>query len=127
MSETMPTTGPEPVVRALKPGETMKDLAVDRLMLESSTDWLRNDYIDAGRMKLPNDRELLQEHAGQTYTVVKSAGDPYGVRRTFGGGSLHTLDAAKIMVATRWIPEMEARAELAPQEDVADVFLDGVW
>jgi hypothetical protein len=58
-------------------------------------------------MRLPYDREVLLEFQGQTYTVVKDNGDPYGTAGKFGGGSFHTLDAAKIAVAAKHIPPLE--------------------
>lgn len=110
--------------RPLVGTETIKDLARLRNFVECSTDWLRNDYVDAMKMRLPYDREVLIEFQGQVYTVIKDTGDPYGTRRLFGGGSFHTLDAAKIMVGTKHIPPLEQMLEAVPlQESVLDVFV----
>jgi hypothetical protein len=112
--------------RHLEPGETKADLAIKRNMVEASTDWLRNDYVDGKKMRLPYDREVLTEFQGQTYTVVKDAGNPYGTKRLFGGGSFHTLDAAKVAIATKHIPPLEAILDERPdQAPVLDVFLGG--
>jgi len=110
--------------RPLKDKETIKDLAKYRNVVEASTDWLRNDYVDAKRMRLPYDREVLIEFQGQTYTVVKSTSDPYGTRRVFAGGSFHTLDAAKVAIATRHIPPLEEMLEARPARPaVLDLFV----
>lgn len=110
--------------RPLQAGETMKDLAKLRNMVEASTDWLRNDYVDAKRLRLPYDREVLMEFQGQSYTVVRDNGDPYGMRRQFTGGSFHSLDAAKVAIATKHIPPLEALLEAKPsQGPVYDVFM----
>ncbi len=109
--------------RPLVGTETIKDLARYRNFVEGSTDWLRNDYVDARLMRLPYDKEVLQEFQGQTYTVVRDTGDPYGTRRLFSGGSFHTLDAAKIAVATKHIPPLEEILEATPmQTSVLDMF-----
>ena len=50
--------------RKLEPKETQKDLAIERNVLEASTDWLRNDYVDAKKIRLPYDKELLIEFQG---------------------------------------------------------------
>ncbi len=110
--------------RELTMGETNKDLAKMRNVVEASTDWLRNDYVDAGRMRLPYDREVLIEWQGQTYITTRDTGDPYGVRRQYSGGSFHTLDAAKVAIATINIPVMEEMLEAQPaQGPVFDAFM----
>jgi hypothetical protein len=110
--------------RPLEGTETIKDLARMRNFVEGATDWLRNDYVDAKKFRLPYDKEVLQEFQGQTYTVIKDQGDPYGIRRKFAGGSFHTLDAAKIAVATKHIPPLEELLEARPnQASVLDVFV----
>jgi hypothetical protein len=113
--------------RDLKEGETKADLAQMRGMLEAATDWLRNDYVDPKRMRLPNDSDVIGEWQGQTYMHVKDAKDPYTAKRVFSGGSLHTLDSAKTMVAAKHIPPLEALlVETKPPEPVLDIFM-GAW
>lgn len=111
--------------RELTGKETMEDLALKRNMVEASTDWLRNDYVDTKNFRLPYDREILLEFQGQTYTNVKDSGDPYNAtKRVFGGGSMHSLDAAKVAVATRHIPPLEAMlSKPLHQESVLDYFV----
>lgn len=109
--------------RELTGTETIKDLAEYRNFVEASTDWLRNDYVDTKRLRLPYDREVLIEFQGQTYTVVRATGDPYGGKKLFSGGSFHTLDAAKLAVGTKHIPPLEALLEAKPtQASVLDQF-----
>jgi len=52
--------------RELKPTETQKDLAIVRNAVEATTDWLRNDYVDMRKIRLPYDKEVLLEFQGQT-------------------------------------------------------------
>jgi hypothetical protein len=93
--------------RELKYGESRADLAIMRNVVEASTDWLRNDYVDLQKIKLPFDNEIIMEMQGQTYTVQKDNGSPYGTRRVFGGGSFHTLDALKMVTAAKFIPPIQ--------------------
>jgi hypothetical protein len=110
--------------RDLQPGETQKDLARYRNVVEAATDWLRNDHVDVKRFRLPYDREVLMEFQGQSYSTVRDNGDPYGVRRQYSGGSFHSLDAAKVAIATKYIPPLEALLDAKPtQTPVLDVFM----
>lgn len=111
--------------RELTGSETIADLALYRNVVEAATDWLRSDYVDIRRFRLPYDREVLIEFQGQTYTTVKATGDAYGTQRKFSGGSFHTLDAAKIAAATKHIPPLEALLSAQPAQDsVLDQFMD---
>lgn len=110
--------------RPLEGNETIKDLALMRNVVEASTDWLRNNYVDSKLLRLPYDREILIEMQGQTYTVIRDNGDPYGQRRQFAGGSFHTLDAMKMLVAGKHIPPLEAMLDVKPEHaPVLDVFM----
>lgn len=109
--------------RELQYNETMADLALERYNLEASTDWLRDDYVHAGRMRLPFDREILLEFQGQTYTNVKDNGSPYGKRRQFGGGSFHTLDAAKNVMSAKYIPPLREILNNTNRSPVLDTFV----
>jgi hypothetical protein len=114
--------------RPLVGSETIADLARYRNVIEASTDWLRNDYVDAEKLRMPYDREVLIEFQGQTYQVVKDNGDPYGgMTRKFSGGSFHTLDAAKMAISVKHIPPLEALLAARPaQTSVLDEFPD-MW
>jgi hypothetical protein len=110
--------------RPLVGNETIKDLAIMRNFVECSTDWLRGIYVDQKKLRLPYDREILIEFQGQTYVTVRDTGNAYGTKRKFGGGSFHTLDAAKLAVGTKHIPPLEELLEARPaQASVLDVFV----
>lgn len=110
--------------REMQSDETWADLVIERNVIEQATDWLRNNLVDSKRILLPNDNELITEFQGQSYSTVKDTGDPYGRRRTFSGGSFHTLDAAKMAACSIFLPEIEARlATAAPHEPVSDIFM----
>jgi hypothetical protein len=109
--------------RAMAPTETQNDLAIWRNVVEHSTDVLRNDMVDVGRIRLPFDRELLSEWQGQSYTVVKSDGSPYG-KRNYSAGKFHTLDAGKMMAAGKTLPAIAAMLDIKRQQaPVYDLFL----
>lgn len=108
--------------RELENKETMEDLAEYRPLVEHATDVLRNEYVDPARMLLPFDREVLTEWQGQSYAVVKSAGNPYG-KRSYSQGAFHCLDAAKLAMAAKTLPPLIEMMEEPEQEEVLDVFL----
>lgn len=103
--------------------ETKADLAIMRNVVEATTDFLRNDYVDGKKIRLPYDAEVLQEFQGQTYSVIRDTGNPYGQRRLFGGGSFHTLDAAKMMVGGKVLPPIaQMMNEMVAQRPTLDIF-----
>lgn len=113
--------------RPLEKGETMEDLAILREFVEHASDLLRNEYVDPKRILLPDDREIINQFQGQTYTVVKSSGSPYG-KRNYSEGQFHALDAARMAVGARHIPPLEQRMNEIPQQDaVLDVFVGAAW
>jgi len=109
--------------RPLAAGEELKDLIISRPVIEYATDCLR-EIIDANRFLLPFDRELLLEWQGQSYSTIKSSGDPYG-RKKFTGGSFHTLDGAKAFIAAKRLAALTAMLAKKEdcQEDVVDIFV----
>ena len=110
--------------RELTGNEKQSDLAIMRNVVESTTDWLRNDFVDNKRILLPWDKEILLDFQGQTYTSQSDKSSPYGRRRVFSGGSFHVLDAVKMMVAAKMIPPLEAiMNNKVEQADVFDIFL----
>ena len=91
------------LLEELEKGEKQEDLAILRNVVEATTDWLRNDYVDTKKILLPNDKELIIEFQGQTYTVIKDNGTPYGTRKQFSGGSFHCVDEqTEILTASGW-------------------------
>lgn len=93
--------------RPLERGEVATDAMIEKNVIEYATDKLR-EYVDGGNMELPYDQELLTEFQGQV--VLYSRDDSsVGKRRTrYGGGSFHTLDAAKLMVLGKELEAVEA-------------------
>lgn len=109
--------------REMERNETLSDLAIWRRMVEHTSDLLRNVYVDPKRFLLPFNREILNEFQGQRYTVVKSAGSPYG-KRSYSEGGFHALDAAKLAAGAKHIPLLESRLNEEPQQDaVLDIFV----
>lgn len=104
-------------------GETMEDLAIMRNPVDHATDYLRNELVDPKKVTLPFNREILNEWQGQSYTVEKSAGNPYG-KRNYSVGSFHSLDAGKMMAAAKTLPLLEEMAKAKPKHaPVMDVFV----
>lgn len=112
--------------RELERDETQEDIAIMRNVVEASTDWLRNDYVDVEKVRLPFDRELLTEFQGQTYTIVKDNGSPYG-KRDYSRGKFHTLDAAKMAIAAKTIPQLVAMCTTPKFEPVTDIFMGAFY
>ena len=113
--------------RELLPDEDIDDLIIMRNVVEYASDALRNDYVDVKKLRLPFDREVLAEWQGQNYTVVKSAGNPYG-KRDYAQGKFHTLDAGKMMAAGKMLPGVgqlieNARAASKHFTPVLDAFV----
>lgn len=81
-------------------GKVLKEAEMKRNVLEYSTDKLR-DLVDGKRLILPNDKEIIGEFQGQTFSYDKAQMDLYGRARNFSKGSFHTLDAAR-MAALGW-------------------------
>jgi hypothetical protein len=85
--------------------ETWQDLAIERNIVEHTSDALR-EYVDSKRLQLPYDQELLTEWQGQSYTIVKTTGSPYG-KRDYSRGKFHTLDAGRMMIAAKTLGPVE--------------------
>lgn len=84
--------------------ERPEDAVIEKNIVDFATDELRK-LVDSrpARIELPNDRELLTEWQGQEVQYVRDEGSAAGIKRRYGGegGSFHTLDAAKMMIAGR--------------------------
>ena len=72
--------------------EALKETAIKRNAKEAATDLLR-ELVDANRLWLPWDEDLLKQFQGGTWTSNRQM-DAYG-RRTFSRGNDHVLDAAR--------------------------------
>lgn len=87
---------------------------------EYASDKLRY-LVDAHRLEMPWDEELLKQWQGGTWTAAKGLQDQYG-RRIFSKGNDHTLDAGRFF-ALGWaqygIEEILGKAREAPSVFVA--------
>lgn len=94
--------------RPLEKRERPEDAVIEKNVIDFATDELRK-LVDAAppRIELPNDAELLTEWQGQEVQYVRDEGSAAGVKRRYGGGSFHTLDAAKMMIAGRNLDMIE--------------------
>jgi len=92
--------------RPMERNEKPEDLVIEKNVIEFATDEIRK-IVDGGAMELPFDQELLTEFQGQT--VVYGGRDEGTVQRKtrYGGGSFHTLDAAKLAVLGRALESIE--------------------
>jgi hypothetical protein len=108
--------------RPLEGREKPEDAVIEKNVVDFATDELRK-LVDSRppRIELPHDSELLSEWQGQEVQYVRDEGSAAGVKRRYGGGSFHTLDAAKMMIAGRNLEKIEAllakRGRSAPTLD----------
>lgn len=109
--------------RTLERREKPEDAVIEKNVIEFATDELRK-LVDGQMMELPYDQELLTEFQGQT---VEYGGRDEGVvkRRStkYGGGSFHTLDAAKLAVLGKSLEAIEATLRPKRRPPVLDQFL----
>jgi hypothetical protein len=110
--------------RPLTGKEEAKDAVIERNIVDFATDELRK-WVDARppQIELPWDRELLTEFQGQEVQYVRDEGSAAGLKRRYGGGTFHTLDAAKMMAAGKQLQAIEeALALVDHREPVLDMF-----
>ena len=86
--------------------ETAKDLVIEKNVIDFATDELRR-LVDTGSLELPYDVEQLTEFQGQSVAVVKDMGSTGDIRKRYSGGSCHTLDAARMLVAGKTLETIE--------------------
>jgi hypothetical protein len=107
--------------RELTGKEQPEDAVIQKNIIEFATDQLRA-LVDAKMMELPYDQELLTEFQGQTVSYSRDEGSSSGAKTKYGGGSFHTLDAAKLAVLGKELEAMEEmernRGQFAPVMDV---------
>lgn len=111
--------------RPLEKRERPEDAVIEKNIIDFATDELRK-LVDTRppRLELPNDRELLSEFQGQEIEYVRDEGSAAGVKKRYAGGSFHTLDAAKMMIAGRNLQVIdEALKRPRRQESALDLFL----
>lgn len=107
--------------REMTDKEKPEDLVIKKNVVDFATDELRK-LVDARppRIELPNDRELLTEFQGQEIQYTRDEGSAAGITRRYSGGSFHTLDAAKMMIAGRNLDAMEQALKVRAPEPVLD-------
>ncbi len=104
------------------PKEKLTDLVIERNVIDYASDELRK-IVDAGVLELPFDQELISEFQGVGVTIVKDMGSAAGIKRRYSGGSCHTLDAARMLIAAKQLQTIEEM--LAPHNatPVLDMFI----
>ena len=104
--------------------ERREDLVIEKNVIDFATDELRR-IVDTGTLELPYDTEQLTEFQGQSITVVKDMGSSGDVRKRYSGGSCHTLDAARMLVAAKSLEaiELELARPARVQGPVLEAFL----
>lgn len=101
--------------RELKGKERPEDAVIEKNIVDFASDELRK-LVDNGHLELPWDRELLTEWQGQEIQYVRDEGSAAGHKgRKYGGGSFHTLDASKMMIAGRNLASIEAALAMQPK------------
>ena len=93
--------------RELVGREKPEDAMIEKNVISFATGKLRQ-YVDSKMMELPYDAELLTEFQGQTVMYSRDEGSSTGSRTRYGGGSFHTLDAAKLMMLGKELEAIEA-------------------
>jgi hypothetical protein len=102
--------------------ETLEDMVIEKNIVDYASDELRK-LVDSGTVELPFDQEQLKEFQGESVEVVKDMGSAAGIRRRYSTAGLHTLDAARMLIAAKQLQLIEATLAPKPQTPVLDVFL----
>ena len=92
--------------RPLERRERPEDAMIEKNIIEFATDELRG-LVDGGMVELPYDQELLSEFQGQQVVYARDESDTKRGKR-YGGGSFHTLDAAKVAILGKSLESIEA-------------------
>ena len=108
--------------RPLVGKETPEDAVIEKNIIEFATDKLR-EFVDAGMAELPYDKELLTEFQGQVVVYSRESNGSGGRRKRYGGGSFHTLDAAKLMVLGKELEAIELALAPKRRGPVLDAFV----
>lgn len=111
--------------RPLVGRERPEDAVIQKNVIDFATDELRK-LVDArpARIELPHDQEILSEFQGQEIEYVRDEGSAAGVRKRYSGGSYHTLDGAKMMIAGRNLQLIEeAMKRPIRTEPTYDIFV----
>jgi len=101
--------------RELVGKEQQTDAVIEKNVVSFAADELRK-IVDQGFIELPYDRELLTEWQGQEIQYVRDEGSAAGIKTRMVGGSLHTLDAAFMMIAGRNLLKIEEALKLVEKK-----------
>lgn len=93
--------------RELKDKEQATDAVIQKNVISFAADELRK-LVDTKTIELPYDKDLLTEWQGQEIEYVRDEGSAAGRKTRIVGGSLHTLDAAFMMIAGKQLMSIEA-------------------
>lgn len=104
--------------RPLERRERPEDAVIEKNVIEFATDELRK-LVDGKMVELPFDQELLSEFQGQTVVYARDDSDKGRKSTRYGGGSFHTLDAAKLAVLGKELEHIES--VLAPKRRMGPV------
>lgn len=102
--------------------ETAEDLVIERNVVDFASDELRK-IVDDNTLELPYDTEVLTEFQGQSVQVVKDMGSAAGIKRKYSSSStVHTLDAARMLIAAKQLEAIEAALAKKKFQPVLDAF-----
>lgn len=98
--------------------DDLDDYKIVKNVLEHSSDVLR-DLVDAQRLTLPDDDDVINSFKGETYSSQKKITDIYGRRRFRNSSKSHILDGSRMAVMAwsqakveAFIEETEGREEV---------------
>jgi hypothetical protein len=100
--------------------EVTRTTGIRRPVIEYSSDVLR-DLVDAARLELPWDAEVLKQFQGSTWTQVRGM-DQYG-RKQYSQHNCHTLDAARMAMLGFMQHKMEEVLRSHEMPPVLDSFI----
>jgi len=92
--------------RELEGDEKPEDAVIQKNVVSFAADELRR-LVDTDGIELPYDQDLLTEWQGQEIQYVRDEGSAAGRKTKIIGGSLHTLDAAFMMIAGKKLMNIE--------------------
>ena len=108
--------------REAKGSEKSANLVITKNIVDYATDELRK-LVDSGSLELPYDVEQLSEFQGQSVSVARSVGPNGEIRKAYSGGSCHTLDAARMLIAAKSLEAIETQLTKPAHRPVLDVFV----
>ena len=99
------------------PKKILTEAGVRQNVKDAATDVLR-ELVDAGRLRLPYDSDVINQMNGQTWQMAQEPVDQYGrSRRNYSRGDFHILDAMRMFALgmdKQPIEELVAATRAAP-------------